>query len=387
MAHRSTQALGGARAGKTSAHLFLVDDSTPFRMEPWPASGFSNSLLFQLQNESGTFAVRSWPDNDETLAKCGFWSAITSENRLGDPFPFPKVHAWLSPVAGQPFVYRFAGRLWTVCDWIVGQPIQRADIDLSLVKDMARVLGKIHRHVAEASNRDSFNGRVLLPITRMASPTIAERWLILKQLHHSVIEAARNLSFLKLRGLNSAVVHSLEQLLEQKEILLEQLDEARNRIRTCHWIVRDVWYENLLVDASKRFASIVDLGAARLDWPGLDLVRLLGSMIPLLSNKTSHLGGQPRHESVLEKSLASRRPMTIDHWSDRLWSEVYEGYKQEHPEHGLESLEECRMLETVSGHLSVAMWVEWLHRGTFDLNDRIVSNRIAERIVDLTFVN
>ncbi len=48
--------------------------------------------------------------------------------------------------------------------------------------------------------------------------------------------------------------------------------------RACHWIVGDLWRENILV-MDDRITGIVDFGAARVDWPVLEVVRWLSSWL------------------------------------------------------------------------------------------------------------
>ena len=133
------------------------------------------------------------------------------------------------------------------------------------------------------------------------------------------------------------------------------------QMRACHWIVRDLWRENILLDDSKRFSSIVDLGAARIDWPGLDFIRLFGSL-----------------------SYDSGHDFSVDGSSkNELWQDAFAAYTRKHPSHTIESLEECKMLHIVSVGLSIAQWVRWIQSGTIDLRNSEKAQRVSERIREL----
>lgn len=61
--------------------------------------------------------------------------------------------------------------------------------------------------------------------------------------------------------------------------LLERLDRLRNPVELL-WVVRDLHREHMLFQDTT-VTGIIDFGAARLDEPLIDLVRLLGSLWPL----------------------------------------------------------------------------------------------------------
>ncbi len=46
----------------------------------------------------------------------------------------------------------------------------------------------------------------------------------------------------------------------------------------CHWIIRDLWRENILIEDA-RVSGVIDFGASRIDWPLLEVVRMLGSLL------------------------------------------------------------------------------------------------------------
>lgn len=58
------------------------------------------------------------------------------------------------------------------------------------------------------------------------------------------------------------------------------LQDWSNRSMEQHWIVRDLWRENVLVSSNLDRMWVVDLGASRVESPLFDFVRLVGSLHP-----------------------------------------------------------------------------------------------------------
>lgn len=152
----------------------------------------------------------------------------------------------------------------------------------------------------------------------------------------------------------------LSQFANQRAEMVRFAELISSQKRMCHWIVRDLWFENILVTDSNQFASIVDLGAARLDWPGLDFVRLFGSLIP----------------------FAHPAQASQDDWN-ALWENALRCYRNAHPDHAIGSIWECRMLDKLSTALAIAQWIRWLDEGTFHKADPRQATRVNSRLNQL----
>jgi Ser/Thr protein kinase RdoA (MazF antagonist) len=62
--------------------------------------------------------------------------------------------------------------------------------------------------------------------------------------------------------------------------LIKRLSELCRIEFKSHWICGDLWRENILVQAAEhRISGIVDFGAARCDWPILEVIRLFASWL------------------------------------------------------------------------------------------------------------
>ncbi len=345
----------------------LNEIASPFECKRWRSNGFSDSEIFQLVLPSGIFAIRSWPNRFDSPSKVSFWSNLNNEfsangeglKQFGATrvMPFPRVYDWRKPGESATSLLLFENQLWSLSDWVVGQSMASRVIDQDLAKHLATILGRIHATTITALDRDG------TPIGRhrMRSHSLNDRQALLKSLDHRLFSAIDRNDFFLASNLSDRLKHCIATVLERKGDWDRFLKICSSQERECHWIVRDLWRENILLDSDNRFAAIVDLGAARLDWPGLDFIRLFGSL-----------------SCIPESSLLASDSNCSD-----LWRDVYLAYTDEHPEHSLASLDECRMLHQVSSGLAVLQWVLWITGGTISLQNSAKDDRVALRLAEL----
>lgn len=360
-------AMQSIRHADTKPTSHSDQDGHPYECKVWRFNGFSDSTIYRLAVDCGTFAIRSWPNRFDTPSKVAFWSGVnaafgeSSERLIGlgssSSTPFPSLYRWHPQ--GEPVVtlLHFEGRLWTLSDWVPGRPIAPRNASKSLVCHLATVLGRLHAHSIDARDQDG------LPLGQQSirSNSIRERRDALKSLDHSLFRVIDDDSFFSTYVLSDRVKHCIAIIFERGPDWHRFLKICEGQTRTCHWIVRDLWRENVLVDDLQRFSSIVDLGAARFDWPGLDFVRLFGSLSYCLEGGLITV--------VVEKS--------------DLWTDAYAAYTFEHANHAIESLDECQMLHVVSTGLSILQWVQWIKEGTLDLKQLDKAQRVSGRIAEL----
>jgi hypothetical protein len=356
------------------ANRSVGDWSNSYSIDPFESQGFSGTSIYRLTNSKGRFAIRGWPSDLSSEHKVAFWQACNAScisADLTEPLtpaslaatqsqktkfpvaPFPQLYFWDLAGALPSFLLTMGQRQWTLSDWVEGRAIERDDIHLDLVHHLATVLGAIHRNSVSIIH-PSANSRH----DQMPSPSIGERLRFIATFDERCIKLASKLPFFQKSQLADRVVECLSHLIVQRPAWTRFLDSSAFVARKSHWIVRDLWYENVLVDSTQQFVSIVDLGAARLDWPGLDFVRLFGSMIG---------------------SRAVPNPSSHFDW----WSSALDSYAASHPQHAIESLEECIALHTISCSLSIAQWVGWISSGRFPMGDDRLFRRIACRISEL----
>ena len=341
---------------------FAIETPTPFECKAWRSNGFSDSAIYQLTCEFGSYSIRSWPNRFDTSSKIGFWSHVNDLFfQLGDhglrsggavsAKPFPTLYQWHPPGRSATPLLAFDNQLWTLCDWVSGQPIKRDIVDKALVIHLATILGKLHFHSGKA-----FDG-----IGSMQSNSIRERFEALKRVDYSLFQLIEQSPFFSVNNLADRVKHCLAIVMERATDWQRFLSISANQMRNCHWIVRDLWRENILVDETHHFSSIVDLGASRMDWPGLDFSRFFGSLSygPCPNPLLNHDGARD------------------------VWQDAYQAYTSANPTHDIGFLEECRMLSLVSNGLSIAQWVQWIHAGTMDLSVPEKARRVSERVAEL----
>ena len=324
------------------------------------SSGFSDSSIFQLKLYSGSFAVRSWPNTQASVNKVAFWDRL----QRSDVFrPFPKLVPWIGYSQEQILLLPWDGKLWSLSEWIDGRPFQESDLSLERVGELASILAKIHVVTLESSVPEALllaSGHPKDQYNMGPSKTLVERANFLDRVSLRWKASVRASRFFQRHELVAPLTQCLATIDACKKPWGEQLEKISRADRSYHWIVRDLWYENVLVRPSGEFASIVDLGAARFDWPGLDFIRLFGSLTGLACTQSF-----------------SRTP-TRD-W----WEKAYAIYTSSHPNHSLGSVNECIDLNEIATALSLAQWIEWIENRTVKLSSVEDENRVARRIRQL----
>lgn len=350
-----------------------IDCLPSFECKLWRSNGFSDSTIYRLSDALGSYAIRSWPNRFDTPSKIAFWSSVNDsfaaleENLVAaggcNPRPFPCIHNWYPSGVPVASLLQFNDQLWTLCDWVQGKPIPEGqndigNVDKPLVHHLATVLGQLHkRSVVAMDSKNEWEG-----LQVMQSNSIRERLESMQLVDMRLFAAVDNASVFSSNNLSDKVKHCLAIVLERKSSWQRFLSICASQMRSCHWIVRDLWRENVLVDDSMRFSSIVDLGAARFDWPGLDFIRLFGSLNY----------GKKRYQLNSQTDL-----------SNDLWQDAYGAYTYAHPHHAIDSLDECRMLHCVSIGLSIVQWTIWINQRIMDFSNAGKVQRVQERISEL----
>ena len=324
------------------------------------SSGFSDSSIFQLKLERGSFAVRSWPNTQASVDKVAFWERLQRSEVFR---PFPKLVPWTGYSHEQILLFPWDGKLWSLSEWIDGRPFQESDLSLDRVRELASILAKIHMATQESSAPEEpflSPGLRKDPQDLNRSTTLVERTNFLDRVSRHWEASILASDFFQRHGLVAPLIRCLAKVDECKKTWREQLEQSSQADRRYHWIVRDLWYENVLVRSSGEFASIVDLGAARFDWPGLDFVRLFGSLTALACNQ------------------ACGRIPTRD-----CWEKAYAIYTSSHPRHSLGPVNECIILNEIATSLSLAQWIQWIENRTVRIGCFEDENRVARRIRQL----
>ena len=147
-------AMHSVRRADTKPILLPEQYGHPYDCKVWRFNGFSDSIIYRLTLDGRTFAIRSWPNRYDTPSKVAFWSGVnaafleTPESLKGtgssSDTPFPSLYSWHPQ--GEPAVtlLHYENHLWTLSDWVSGQPIAQRNVGKLLVCHLAAVLGRLH---------------------------------------------------------------------------------------------------------------------------------------------------------------------------------------------------------------------------------------------------
>jgi aminoglycoside phosphotransferase (APT) family kinase protein len=189
-----------------------------------------------------------------------------------------------------------------------------------------------------------------LGVQRIIAPGIAERS---KRLNDwTAIEIGVWNQQLNTRLERIATIFELEVFREVLGRTLDRLHRNATSIRShfqrmldipvdCHWVIRDLWRENILVE-DERVSGIIDFGASRIDWPDLEIVRMLGSML------------EPNDPRITKY---------YDHSPSKM------------------SGEDFRFLDHSATLLSLLQWLHWICFADISFEGR--ENRVRSRVVEL----
>ena len=297
--------------------------------------GFSGTPLYRFVVACTTWVVRGWPHSHHSINKIEAWaqSARHLQANLVDlkplfdssPIPFPE--PWHAVGTANHKATQDANTLsvfandmlWTLSRWVPGKPLQGEDVSYDSLQNYVQQLGRWHK----------IQSRMLT--TRGISKGLVERLELLTTLDQSTRAIA---SCCSRHPLGSELAQWLVLLEKSHERWTNSLRQMVTKPYDQHWIVRDLWRENLLVDQQQRWLHTVDVGASRIDWPWFDFIRLVGSL----------------HAYIKTRG-------TID-----LWTDLLAHYRQENPACGPMEATDLRLIHQISASISVVYWFNRLDK-------------------------
>jgi hypothetical protein len=246
--------------------------------------GLSECRLWRVGTPPQAWVIKAWPRRETTaerLLAIHRWLEAMQQNGIAF---LPSAEQWPD---GQTVLVTDAA-LWERLNWRVGQSrppslgLGESDVD-----QLCEMLARLHH---TSSQWHSQNG---------PAAGLAERAVQLERLIDGPPITVPSQLWPPLEiPTAQAAQRTGSQLQRLATGGLAQLRVAsRTAVQLC-WIPRDIWYPHLLWD-HRRPVGLIDMGAARIDWPGLDLVRLFGSYFAL--------DASDRWRSVVECYLAHRR--------------------------------------------------------------------------------
>ncbi len=333
------------------------------------AGGLSASRVYQIRIGEDCFALRDWQwaleRSDRLKEVLAFqdllhrhWDQSFRPNarlRIDKLFgetvnPIPSLSSWWagdSSISAK--ITCDSNSMWTLSSWRPGQAYDPADSIISAQLDsLASTLARLHAISISTNFSPSksvgWNQRnVGLQKAFQASRM---NWLPVQQM---IAEKNRDRSATEL-----SLTLELSQLLDpaknqpwlRETLQLVQL-ASNNSYWSC-WIVGDLHLENFLFQ-STQVTGIVDFGAARIDWPWWDIVRLVSSfpagaeaisdcLVNSYIDCLCRIDLGPNYQSGIDSYLAS-----IEAWR---------------------SMHSFQALTALQTFLSLRNWLDWLIEGS-----------------------
>ncbi|MCY2974107.1 MAG: aminoglycoside phosphotransferase family protein [Planctomycetota bacterium] len=290
------------------------------------SGGFSRNRVWHLRLADPPYepqyAIHFWNDHTYSL------------QQLKDIFSFQKILKDNQTVVPEPkrwlnneFVISGEGGFWTIEEWLPGESLDGIEaVSDELLDQVVACISALHRAGRE------------IGVTTRRSIGIQERIDRVERLKSKVADHTPgdlmqyffdtpNIESIKI-GFETAY----RLVRDQASTWVRLLNLIQDLPPECHWVMRDLWRENILI-AHGRISGIIDFGASRIDWPILELVRCASSFL---------LPNDPRWQSFLDS------------------------YALNLPTKESVSLELVLQLDQVATALSLAYWYEQLKNAKTD---------------------
>jgi Phosphotransferase enzyme family len=284
---------------------------------------------------------------------------IRSGQEIVDLNPIPKVIPFNRGAA----ILCSEGTVWTLTSWCPGQAIRAGtSLTKAFLSHSARLLAKLH---------DAGQGYELQIGT---SASLRKRWECIQTWSNDVLASKVNrwleTTFQRSssiereelwKGLIAAFHQAQIGLHTLRRQFAKRLEEEAIRPRACHWIIGDLWRENVLVDPSNphEVSGLIDFGAARLDWAPLEVVRWFSSILE---------PSDTRIEELLQLYYQERK---------RLANNEYDLFSVEL------TPADFQWFDFLSTTTSLLQWFQWLVEKDFD--SEYIIRKVCPRIQELAW--
>lgn len=234
--------------------------------------GLSSSKVWRVQPAQGhPCCLKAWPDDAIDSARLSdlhrFMAALNA--RLSFT---PRI---LAPaISSTPCFVQHSGYYWELSTWLAGRPLRPDEAHLAHGESAVRAIIQLH-----LTSRSWFTAVG-------SSPSVATRLESLGEYYRRLSNLRRTVSVVPV-PINRLSQQTLLHFENSAIALIEKLEHLRNSVELL-WVVRDLHREHMLFEETE-VTGVIDFGAARLDEPIIDLVRLLGSLWPLNRDMRYHL--------------------------------------------------------------------------------------------------
>ena len=331
--------------------------------------GLSAARTYKLAIGAEEYALRDWQWSDDRLAQLQtilrFQAELNQKWRWSDN-PIPQINdMWNSGASILHSIsrqhsdsQRNKASLWSLAGWLPGEP--RTDGSL---KAMAICLARLHYISLCRDNRfELSNGWQ----ARLRSVRSILEWHdnFPSRLQRHPQTSVRQAAAVMTDSSTKLMLQSISAFLKQQSE--EKLPSA--------YIVADLHVSNWLWSA-EQVSGIVDFGAARFDWPGWDLVRLI-STLPLETNASANFT-TPHSRNMNElldayrseiKDCFANQPGPTSELAERLNQSVQVIFEEN-------NLLIFDRLQTV---LSLRQWVVWIDQGVMHVDEPAHQQRLEQ---------
>ncbi len=236
---------------------------------PPPHRGLSGLPLFRVESKQGVYALRAWPLTAMSIQKVSLWATVCdrirqlggeSDSPIPSPIAWPKPSAALRP-SPPPYVLATSEWYWTLTRWVPGIPLSMSQVNEVVRSSLVEYLVDLHSKCRT------------IGYTEARSLGMKER-----------LDALQDRDWeLRIRSSPHDYAFRYEEVArfasQSTNQWMSWLQDWSNRSMEQHWIVRDLWRENVLVSSNLDRMWVVDLGASRVESPLFDFVRLMAACI------------------------------------------------------------------------------------------------------------
>jgi Ser/Thr protein kinase RdoA (MazF antagonist) len=296
--------------------------------------GLSSAIVYRIETHSNWFALKRWPlllDRDHLDSIHRFQQFLAEGDRACTPRLMRWCHGGTCLDADSVH--------WELAEWKSGHPIEHlGQVSDQQLREAMEAIARMHQRSQQ------------YVVTQGPAPGLRQRLEGLRRcIDPPNDKRQRFLDSIVSHGDSSASKILVDLGVQAKKLAVQCLEPIREWSQSqfrCFWILRDVWREHLLFRGD-HLIGILDFGAARVDWPGLDLVRSLGTLL---------LDSDPR------------------------WTTALAIYSRAQPETTLE-LELLKIVHRASIAISALQWLDWFADGQFDWT--LASARSWQRVLEL----
>jgi aminoglycoside phosphotransferase (APT) family kinase protein len=228
---------------------------------PVVGSGLSSARVWRLSTTIGEIALKAWPGCGTSPERLANLQLYTDLARACGATCIPKVY----PTDDRQAWSAAEGCYWQAAAWQPGQPDMSGKVVLSRRESAAKCIAAIHHCWGEYS-------------TAVADPPgLSERLQRLRTAKGQLTELV-NATFSADDRSSALGLRTVEHLRRSVDQLIQRCARMLRPV-PLHFAIRDLHCEHVLYERDE-VVGVIDFGAARMDDPLLDLVRLLASQSP-----------------------------------------------------------------------------------------------------------